>query len=453
MMGKEEKQAGQLFYNFHLDSRIPEDHILRSIKSQLKLDFLYTELKCKYGVKGNVSVPPPVIMKMMLLLILYNVRSERELMDTIPLRLDWIWFLGYTIEDEIPHHSVMSKARKRWGVDVFEKLFKMLISEAVKLGLIDGSKIFVDASLVRADASKDSVKNILNSQLENNYKELLNRLEERAEENPYAKVNGKKISTTDPDAGIVSKKGKNLDLYYKVHRSTEGSSEIITSCEVTSGYVNEAQILKTNIEEHEKNVGEKARVIVADSKYGIKENLAGLKKEGYTTHIRDFEDAGKKAANKAAVWGKERFEYDEENDVYICPAGQALKNRRYNKERMTVEYKADGKACKCCEYEKECTNAKNGRTIQRYHEEEYLLQGKKDAASKRCKTDLRLRQHLMERSFANGKRFGYKRARWRGLEKVKIQQLLIAIVQNMMKMKGAMAGTTQGSMAQWANAA
>jgi hypothetical protein len=52
---------------------------------------------------------------MMLLLILYNVRSERELMVTIPERLDWLWFLGYDLDDEIPDNSVLSKARARWG--------------------------------------------------------------------------------------------------------------------------------------------------------------------------------------------------------------------------------------------------------------------------------------------------------------------------------------------------
>lgn len=64
-----------------------------------------------YGSKGNLSVPPPVILKLMLLLFLFNVRSERELMTTLPLRLDWLWFLGYDIEDDIPDHSVLSTAR------------------------------------------------------------------------------------------------------------------------------------------------------------------------------------------------------------------------------------------------------------------------------------------------------------------------------------------------------
>lgn len=51
------------------------------------MDFLESQVRDKYGVNGNVSIPPTVIMKMMILLVLYNVRSERELMATIPERL------------------------------------------------------------------------------------------------------------------------------------------------------------------------------------------------------------------------------------------------------------------------------------------------------------------------------------------------------------------------------
>lgn len=53
---------------------------------------------------------------MLLILIHYNIRSERGLMSTIPECLDWLWFLGYDLSDEIPNHSVLSKARARWGV-------------------------------------------------------------------------------------------------------------------------------------------------------------------------------------------------------------------------------------------------------------------------------------------------------------------------------------------------
>ena len=124
MMGHQPNYQNKLFINnFNLDKRIRKDHILRRIADQIDFDFTYNEVKDTYGTKGNVSVPPPVILKMMLLLVLYNVRSERELITTIPERLDWLWFLGYDLEDEIPNHSVLSKARVRWGVKAFKDFF------------------------------------------------------------------------------------------------------------------------------------------------------------------------------------------------------------------------------------------------------------------------------------------------------------------------------------------
>jgi len=118
----------------------------------------------------------------MLLLVFYNVRSERELMDTLPERLDWLWFLGYDLDSEIPDHSVLSKARKRWGPEVFRSFFERIVLQCVEAGLVDGKKIFLDASLVEADASNDSVLDMKNlkSQLHQRYQELEARLERRA---------------------------------------------------------------------------------------------------------------------------------------------------------------------------------------------------------------------------------------------------------------------------------
>jgi transposase len=96
----------------------------------------------------------------MLLLILYNVRSERELMNTLPMRLDWLWFLDYDLDSEIPNHSVLCKARNRWGVEAFQRFFERIVWQCVEAGLVDGSKIFMDSSLVQADASNNSVINV-----------------------------------------------------------------------------------------------------------------------------------------------------------------------------------------------------------------------------------------------------------------------------------------------------
>ena len=69
-------------------------------------------------------------MKMMFLLFFDDIASERELMGMIPERLDYMWFLGYGLDDAIPNHSVLSKARRRWGSKVFESLFVRRVSYA-----------------------------------------------------------------------------------------------------------------------------------------------------------------------------------------------------------------------------------------------------------------------------------------------------------------------------------
>ena len=130
MMGRKAEVQKKLFYEaINLDRRIRKDHILRKFAELIDFDFIYKEVQETYGNNGNVSVPPPVILKMMLLLVLYNVRSERELMDTIPERLDWLWFLDYDLDDEIPNHSVLSKARNRWGVDAFKSFFERIVTD------------------------------------------------------------------------------------------------------------------------------------------------------------------------------------------------------------------------------------------------------------------------------------------------------------------------------------
>ena len=95
MMGRDKPPQRSLFYTgINLDKRVRAEHVLRKVAGLVDFDFVYGEVKESYGYNGNVSVAPPMILKLMLLLVLYNVRSERELMATLPERLDWLWFFG-----------------------------------------------------------------------------------------------------------------------------------------------------------------------------------------------------------------------------------------------------------------------------------------------------------------------------------------------------------------------
>src|SRR5437899_6960111 len=157
MMGQQ-KSGPQLFnYAVNLEKRVRANHPLRQVKALIDFSFARKEVAHCYGRNGNESVPPEVILKIMFLLFFDDIKSERELMEMIGERLDYMWFLDYALEGKIPDHSVLSKARTRWGEEVFESLFVRTVAQCVEAGLVDGSKLHVDASLVDANASKESV--------------------------------------------------------------------------------------------------------------------------------------------------------------------------------------------------------------------------------------------------------------------------------------------------------
>ncbi len=156
-MGQQEGQKELFNYQVDLDRRVHADHPLRRVKSMVDFGFVRPAVAHTHGGNRNVSVDPVVLVKLMFLLFSENVRSERELMRRLPERLDWLWFLGYGLDDEVPHHSVLSKARARWGGELFETLFVRTVQHGVEARLVDGAKVHVDGSLIDADASRDSV--------------------------------------------------------------------------------------------------------------------------------------------------------------------------------------------------------------------------------------------------------------------------------------------------------
>ncbi len=209
MMGHQPDFQHKLFITgFNLDKRIRKDHILRKISEKIDFHFIYKEVEHSYGLNGHVSVPPPIILKLMLLLLLYNVRSERELIATIPERLDWLWFLGYDLDDDIPDHSVLSKARARWGVEAFKIFFERIVWQCVEANLVDGRKLFSDSSLIDANASNNSVVDThkLGKYLDRGYRDLEKRLDDikAAKQTP---ADNRYISATDPDASVTRHSG------------------------------------------------------------------------------------------------------------------------------------------------------------------------------------------------------------------------------------------------------
>lgn len=436
MMGRQPDAQQKLFYTrLNLEKRVRKDHILRKIAQLIDFDFIYKKVEDKYGSKGNVSVPPPVILKMMLLLILYNVRSERELMQTIPERLDWLWFLGYDLDDDIPNHSVLSKARARWGAAAFKYFFERIVWQCVDAALIDGSKIFTDASLVQADASNNSVVNqhSLKRYLNKSYRQLEARLEKQLDSEPKrGKANRKFISTTDPDASVTRMGPGRSRLRYKVHRAVDEKCEVITATAVSAGEKNEAHLLTPLIDQHQTNTGKTVKTAVADSKYGTINNYLACCDRNIESHFESFDKNNKGTGTRKGIFGPSDFVYNPQEDLFICPAGELLEARKFKKKRNHFEYSLSAKVCNSCSLKAQCTRSKQGRTIKRHMRQDDLDKMLAQSQSRAAKHDIHKRQHLMERSFARSKRYGYKRARWRGLRRLQIQEYLTATIQNIL---------------------
>jgi len=438
MMGHEPPAQGKLFYlGLNLERRVRANHPLRHIHDVVDFDFVYAKVRDLYGDNGNVSIAPPVILKLLLLLVIYNVRSERELMDTLPERLDWLWFCGYDLDSDIPNHSVLSKARARWGVAIFKEFFERIVHQCVEAGLVDPNKLFVDSSLVEANASMNSVVDTrsLAGQLSHGFKVLQARLDEEPrvrDGGPYTDTNARFVSATDPDSTLVRRDGTRLR--YQVHRAVEGQSEIITATSVTPGDVNEGHLLLPLADAHEANTGTAASTLVADSKYGTKDNYLECYDRGIRAHIPSTKEATDKRLEKRGMFGEERFEYEETANVIRCPAGESLKPRTIHASRQAIEFKAQRRTCANCGLRDQCTRDKTGRSVTRHVRQADLDRMEAQAKTSSCRRDLHRRQHIAEGSFAQAKRYGYKRARWRRLWRVEIQNYLTCAVQNIAKL-------------------
>ena len=354
MLGKPNQLQPKLFYNsFSLEQRVREDHPLRKIKKRIDFSFIRSDVEDLYGYNGNQSIDPAVILKLMFLLFYENIKSERALADQLPARLDWLWFCDYDIDDKTPNHSVISKARKRWGIDVFTKFFQNILQQCVNAGLVDGEIIHIDSSTIKANASKDKI--IPNLQLisEDLYSQLDNNTED---------ANPQKISKTDPDAGFGKKKGSPSVLGYKDHRAVDDKNGIITATVTTAANIKDEKVFEKTLEQNAANTQTKPSTVVADSGYGYEHNFEYLHNNDIQSCIsqRGFGNI------TCQDFSRDHFTYDLENDCFICPADQILSRLTLSKNDGVIKYRAERQICQSCEYLSKCVRSpKNGRVVSR----------------------------------------------------------------------------------------
>jgi len=451
----EQRQPEFFSYHINLERRIRPEHPLRQVKAALDLSFVIALVKDRYGRCGHTSLDPRVLVKLMFLLFYYDVPSERELMAQLSERLDWLWFLDFELDTEVPHHSVLSKARARWGTEVFERLFVSSVEQCVKAGLVDGRLLHVDSTTIKANASKDSVLKSspeMIQALRQAYQKEEQKLEvlpeatadctQTREQQPPAagsggcsdkevSVNQSHVSRSDPEAELARTKTGNIELSYKEHRLVDDAHGVITAVVETPGSAGDGVQMPVLIEQHQAVTALKLdQVTVAgDHHYGSANNYLYCAQRGIRAHL-----APSSAQLKARrLLPAEEFAYEAQADRLRCPAGHHLiLHQRRPAEQLKVYLIEDPQHCAQCLLRQRCTKAARGRSVKRHVHSQVLEELRAEARSPAAFYSRKRRKHVMEGSFADGaNNHGLKRARWRGLRRQRIQSWMIAAVQNL----------------------
>jgi len=467
MMGQRRFDA-KLYYNLSLDRLVPQDHLLRQIAAAVDFSFVRPLCRPFYSHTGKPSVDPVVLFKMLLVGYLYGITSERRLAQEISLNLGYRWFLRYDFDVPKSGPSVLSKARARFGPEVFEAFFRKSIELCGEAGLLTEGPVYVDTTLMRAAASMDSLtrrEELVRPPL--SVEEYVRRLYEENDPVPEdqppgdsrkptttmsglassggsrsggsgrpLRPNEKVQSRTDPEATLVDRPDFGRHLAYKAHFAVSGRrGQVITAAVATTGAAADEHHLAEVLWHHRRLSRLTVYEAVADAKYGTGPNYLYLDKLGITAFI----PTTRFGHQHTGIWGRERFQWLPEEDAYLCPSGQRL--RRYSKVSGTnrTKYQAPKRACVACPYRVQCAPSAGERSLHRSWALELVEAAQERLASPLGEQRLAERQIYVEGAFGLGKELhGLRRTRFKGRRRVQIQVWLTAAAMNIKKAVKAM---------------
>ena len=214
------------FYD-RLNQILDQHHFDRNVEQLCRRDYK--------GRKGRPSITPGVYFRSLLLGYLEGIDSERgiawRLADSLSLRK----FIAYSLTEETPDHSTLSRTRRLYAVETHRAVFRWVLKILDEEGLVEGKTVSIDATMREANAALRSLVRRDNGQkyddylkdlakatgMENPTREQLARLDRKRKKkgsnqewkNPY-----------DPDARIAKMKDGSTHLAHKAEHAVDLSS-------------------------------------------------------------------------------------------------------------------------------------------------------------------------------------------------------------------------------------
>lgn len=425
-----------------IDELVPSDHLLRKIDKTVDFGFIHDLVKELYCPdNGRPALDPTLMFKLLFIGYLFGVRSERQLMREVQVNVAYRWFLGLNLTDAIPDASTLSQNRRRRFNEstVYQDIFDEIVFQAMKKKLVSGRVIYTDSTHLKASANKNKW---IKKEAEASSKDYLEELERAVEEDRLA--HGKKSlapssetptlkeikeSTTDKDSGYMVRDGKPKGFFYLDHRSVDGKANIITDVHVTPGNVHDSIPYLQRLDRQKERFGFAIHAVGLDAGYFTAAICKGLEDRevfGVISYRRPNHIQG--------TFYKREYQYDAQNDEYVCPAGERLIYSTTSREGYR-HYKSNPDICAQCKSLSKCTKNKNHvKIVTRHVWEAHKERVNQNRLTPEGKALHKRRKETVERSFADAKELhGYRYAKYRGLNKVQGQCLMAATAQNIKK--------------------
>ena len=275
-------QQETLFSTVSPEQRVPKDHPLRPIRRMVDeaLKALDSEFNALYADQGRDSIPPEKLLRAQLLMALYTICSERQRVEQIDCNLLFRWFVGFSMDDRVWHHSTFTKNRDRLlEGEVAHTFFAQVLEQARAADLLSKEHFSVDGTLIEALASLKSYRPKDEDGLPGG-----------GGRNPDVDFHGEKRcrdtheSKTDKDALLFRKsKGTAAKLAYLGHLLMENRSGLVVDARVTQATGTAEREMAVDMVEA---LGGRHRVTLgADKNYDTRACVDALRGANVTPHV------------------------------------------------------------------------------------------------------------------------------------------------------------------------
>jgi transposase len=286
MRGTQDRQASMLAL-FSIEARIPSEHPLRRIKTMadqqlLRLSPVFNRM---YSSVGRPSVAPEKILKSLLLIALYSVRSERQFCEQLDYNLLFRWFLDMELEEESFDATVFSKNRERlMEHEVGRLFFEAVVRQARGAGLMSDDHFTVDGTLIEAWASLKSFRP--------KGEQRPGDKDQGDPGNRWVDFHGEKRSndthesTTDPDSRLMRKgAGKEAKLCYGAHALMENRNGLLVDLEVSQATGSAEREAAKRLLKRQRRKKLRVKSLGADKGYDTDDFVGFLRSRNILPHV------------------------------------------------------------------------------------------------------------------------------------------------------------------------